>query len=107
MRPWCNFATHVSLLHAAMRQRLGDGFQKFITHDLRRSVRTRLEAMPGVSHVVAERCLAHVSGGSYNQYDYIREKRDAMEAWSEEVLRIVGEAHVIHQEAREDDAEAA
>jgi integrase len=56
-------------------------------HDLRRTVRTELARL-GVPEVVGERVLNHLPRGltkTYNKYDYLREKRDALSRWSQEV----------------------
>jgi integrase len=59
-------------------------FEHFTLHDLRRTARTHLEAI-GVAPHVAERCLNHsVRGlvGVYNRYDYLDERRSALESWA-------------------------
>jgi integrase len=61
-------------------------------HDLRRTCRTRLHGL-GVPHEVVVRLLNHDAGkisGVYNHYDYMPEKRVALERWSAELRRIVG-----------------
>jgi len=60
-------------------------------HDLRRTART-LMARAGVQGEIAERCLGHVVGvieGTYNVYDYKREKAAAYEALAALIERIV------------------
>lgn len=52
-------------------------------HDIRRSVRTHM-ARIGVPTEIAQRVLGHMSGGmdgTYNQHDYLPEKRAALEKW--------------------------
>jgi len=64
-------------------------------HDLRRTVTTML-AEAGVPPHVADRVLNHRSGTIkgvarvYNRYDYRREARQALEAWSDRLSAIVG-----------------
>ena len=50
-------------------------------HDIRRTCRSILSAQ-GVSNDIAERCLGHIMQGVrgvYDRYDYVAEKRDALE----------------------------
>ena len=63
---------------------LGDNCRRFTPHDLRSTARSHLGAM-GVDLVVKERCLNHSLGGLidvYDQYDYLGERRAALEVWS-------------------------
>jgi integrase len=61
-------------------------------HDLRRTLATRLAAL-GVPAEDVKACLNHarndVTGRHYDQYDRFREKRRALELWSEQVQRII------------------
>lgn len=62
-------------------------------HDLRRTVRTGLSAI-GIAPHVAELVIGHAVGGLvkvYDRYDYLAEKRDALDRWARHVLRVVGE----------------
>jgi integrase len=105
LNPWCNFHEHKILLDNRMRELLGGELAPYVTHDLRRTVRTRLEAMPGVPYVVAERILAHNKSGPYRQHDYLLEKRSALELWSAEVTQIVnGGVHGLQVQEQEDAA---
>jgi integrase len=66
-------------------------------HDIRRTVRTHLSALP-VPQVVRERILAHAQRGLddiYDQYDYLEEKRQALELWSARLRRIVSPDNVV------------
>jgi integrase len=61
------------------------GSDPFTIHDLRRTARTHLEAI-GVAPHIAERCLNHaIRGvvGIYNRYDYIDERRVALQSWAD------------------------
>jgi integrase len=64
-------------------------------HDLRRTLATRLAAL-GVPSEDVKACLNHarsdVTGRHYDQYDRLREKRRALELWSEQVQSIIDEA---------------
>jgi integrase len=60
-------------------------------HDIRRTGRTGLSRLRVPSHI-AERVLAHVPGGIqavYDQWEYMIEKRQALEAWSVYVNNLV------------------
>jgi hypothetical protein len=64
-------------------------------HDLRRTVCTQLAKM-GFSPMVIGSVVNHrqvtkagVTLGVYVQYDYAREKRDALDAWAERLSAIV------------------
>jgi integrase len=60
-------------------------------HDLRRTMRTGLGALP-VPNNVAELCIAHVQPGLHRVYDrhsYRDEKRRAFELWATRVAEIV------------------
>jgi integrase len=62
-------------------------------HDLRRTFATGCASLKVPPHVV-ERLLNHASGtfrgvaGVYNRFDYLAEKRDALEAWAMRVIAI-------------------
>ncbi|MBR0982333.1 tyrosine-type recombinase/integrase [Bradyrhizobium liaoningense] len=58
-------------------------------HDLRRTGSTRMQRL-GFDNEVAEACLNHVDDDAYLQHDFYEQKVRAFEAWSTEVLRIVG-----------------
>lgn len=70
--------------------KLGAG--KFTTHDLRRTVETRLAAL-GFGREVRDRVLNHVdrSVGAthYNRHDYLVEKRRALDAWANALAAIL------------------
>ena len=67
----------------------------FRTHDIRRSVATRM-ADPGIQPHIIEAALNHYSGhgrgfaGVYNRSPYEREVRNALVRWSDHVESIVG-----------------
>ena len=65
--------------------------EKFTTHDLRRTVETRLASL-GVAKETRDRVLNHtdrsVGGVHYNRYDYLAEKRGALELWAEKLSQI-------------------
>jgi integrase len=60
-------------------------------HDLRRTMRSHLSALP-VQQVVRERVIAHAKRGlekNYDQYEYQAEKRLCLELWEKRLLSIV------------------
>lgn len=66
-------------------------FPHWTIHDLRRTVRTNLSAM-GVSADIGERILGHVIGGVrgvYDRYQFLREKREALDRWAAHLDGIV------------------
>jgi integrase len=61
------------------------GIARFTLHDLRRTCRTGLSVLRVPAHI-AERVLNHVQpgiAGVYDRYDYLEEKREALDKWSE------------------------
>lgn len=71
---------------------LGDaGLEEFTVHDLRRTCRSLLASI-GTKNEVAERCLNHkLKGveGIYNQFDYLDERREALETLADILAPIV------------------
>lgn len=82
-----------SCSRAILRHRTEMGIEEpFTPHDLRRTVRTRLAELK-VKEFIAERVLGHKLQGVlaiYNQYDYLPEKRKALETWEKCLKAIVG-----------------
>ena len=66
--------------------------ENWIVHDLRRTFRTGLSAL-SVEPEIRSRCVNHATGSKldsvYDQYEYEDEKRVAMIAWEEYVMRVV------------------
>jgi hypothetical protein len=63
----------------------------WIIHDIRRTVRTNLSALP-ITNNVAELVVGHAQPGLhqiYDQYAYLDEKRRALELWSVRLRDIV------------------
>jgi hypothetical protein len=63
----------------------------WVTHDLRRVVRSGLSQLR-VPHVVGEAVLGHRQGGvvgTYNLHEFEDEKAEALEAWARHVASIV------------------
>ncbi len=69
---------HVSLLH-------------FVNHDIRRTVRSQLSRLR-ITEEAREAVLAHARPGikgTYDHYDYLDEKREALELWATRLRGIV------------------
>jgi integrase len=63
----------------------------FVFHDIRRTVRTHLSALP-IPDMVRELVIAHAKPGLHKVYDqhaYLDEKRHALELWSARLRSIV------------------
>jgi integrase len=64
----------------------------FVIHDIRRTVRTGLSAIPNISDLVRELVIGHTKPGLhkvYDQYAYLDEKRLALDAWAARLRSIV------------------
>jgi len=64
----------------------------FVIHDIRRTVRTSLSAIPNISDLVRELVIGHTKPGLhkvYDQYAYLDEKRFALDAWAARLRGIV------------------
>ncbi len=91
------FSKAKARLDARMREILGDKFQDWRTHDLRRTAASGMAALGFQPHVI-ERVLNHVSGaqgglvGVYQRHEYRQERRHAIMAWDDKVMQIVGNA---------------
>ncbi len=69
------------------------GMEPWRIHDLRRTVRTGLSAL-GVAPHISELVIGHSVGGLmkvYDRYQYLAEKRDALNRWAAHVALVVGE----------------
>jgi integrase len=78
-------------LDAEMAKLIGD-FPDFIIHDIRRTVRTQLSAIPNVSDLVRELVIGHTKPGLhkvYDQFAYLDEKRFALDSWAARLRSIV------------------
>lgn len=66
-------------------------FAPFVTHDIRRSMRTGLSALP-IPDLVRELVIAHTKPGLHKVYDqhaYLDEKRRALDLWAARLRSIV------------------
>jgi integrase len=71
------------------------GVTKWQCRDIRRTVRSNLAKL-GVSREIAEEILNHVTGANkneldeiYDQYEYLKEKRQALAKWEKRVAAII------------------
>src|SRR5262249_33131961 len=83
------------LMLAELQKGAGDPekitLDEWVIHDIRRTVRTRLSALP-LPDPVRELVIAHAQRGLhkvYDQHSYINEKRRALELWTDRLLSIV------------------
>jgi integrase len=71
------------------------GMQAWTLHDLRRTATTGLARL-GIAPHVADKVLNHTAGtirgvaAVYNQFDYLDERRAALEAWGSYVEKLIG-----------------
>ena len=64
----------------------------FVIHDVGRTMRTGLSALP-ISDIVRELVIAHTKQGLhevFDQFAYLEEKRQAMDLWAVQLTKIVG-----------------
>ena len=77
-----------------MKAELGDRFQPWRLHDLRRTAASGMAALGFQPHVI-ERVLNHVSGaqgglvGVYQRHEYRDDRKRAILAWGEHVIQLV------------------
>jgi len=73
--------------------------KEFTSHDLRRTVATRLaEALGENGEKLVKRVLGHADGSVtaiYNRYAYVREMRKALERWADELTKSTPDEHTI------------
>jgi integrase len=89
--------THIRKATSRLWRNLG--IKSFSAHDLRRTCATRLGEMQVPGHVIA-RILNHkqtdITSSVYNQYAYLKEKREALDAWGSRVMRLVTELELVN-----------
>jgi integrase len=92
--PVSGFSKAKARIDARMQSILGDKFQPWRTHDLRRTAASGMAAL-GFRPQVVERVLNHVSGaqgglvGVYQRHEYRGERKAALLAWGKHVVGIV------------------
>ena len=75
----------------AVSAELGRKIDPFVLHDIRRTVRTRLSALP-IPDLVRELVIGHAQKGLHKVYDqhaYLDEKRHALELWTAKLRAII------------------
>ena len=93
--PVSGFSKAKARIDARMQLILGDNFQPWRTHDLRRTAASGMAALGFQPHVI-ERVLNHVSGAQgglvsvYQRHEYREERRRAIIAWGAHVISLVG-----------------
>lgn len=93
--PVSGFSKTKARVDARMLEILGDKFQPWRTHDLRRTAASGMAALGFQPHVI-ERVLNHVSGAQgglvsvYQRHEYREERRRAIIAWGAHVISLVG-----------------
>ncbi len=78
--------------HAVRRNREVFGLEHWTPHDLRRTAATQM-AESKVSHFVLKKVLNHVGKkdvtDTYDQHDYMPEKRQALEGWARRLQSVI------------------
>jgi integrase len=90
-KPVNDFAKVKIRLDEEMLKHLPSAPTPFVIHDIRRTMRTRLSALP-VPDLVRELVIAHTKPGLhrvYDQYAYLDEKRRALDLWAAKLRDIV------------------
>jgi integrase len=94
-KPLSGFSKAKGRLDTAMCDAAGKPVPAWTVHDLRRTMTHGLAQLGFPPHV-ADRILAHTQGtihgvaAVYNQYEYLDERRDALNAWGNKVETIIG-----------------
>jgi integrase len=90
-KPINSFSKAKDRLDREMAKHLPVAPAPFVLHDLRRTMRTRLSALP-VPDIVRELVIAHTQKGLHKVYDlhaYASEKRHALDLWAAKLRDIV------------------
>jgi integrase len=98
-KPVCGFSKAKTRLDSLMLDELRSfaadpnavEIEPWTIHDIRRTVRTGLSALP-IPDLVRELVIAHAKPGLhkvYDQYAYLNEKRQALELWATRLRAIV------------------
>jgi len=90
-KPVSGYSKMKRRLDALMLAELQTAFEPFTLHDIRRTMRTHLSALP-VTDLVRELCIAHTKPGLhkiYDQHSYLDEKCRAFELWAARLQGII------------------
>ena len=88
------FSNAKERLDARMQEILGDKFQPWRTHDLRRTAASGMAALGFLPHII-ERVLNHVSGAQgglvsvYQRHEFREERKRAILAWGDRLVELV------------------
>ena len=94
--PVSGYSRAKSRIDRKMKAELGDRFQPWRLHDLRRTAASGMAALGFQPHVI-ERVLNHVSGaqgglvGVYQRHEYRDDRKRAILAWGEHVMALVAD----------------
>jgi integrase len=97
--PVSGFSKTKARIDARMQAILGDKFQPWRTHDLRRTAASGMAALGFQPHVI-ERVLNHLSGAQgglvsvYQRHKYREERKRAIMAWGAHVMGLVNAAEL-------------
>jgi integrase len=89
--PVNGFSKAKVILDRKLKQIIGKPVEPFVIHDIRRTMRTGLSALP-IPDLVRELVIAHTKPGLhkiYDQFAYLDEKRDALDRWARRLRDIV------------------
>ena len=92
VRPIARFSAEKEKLDKAMAKQLGSKLDAFVVHDIRRTMRTGLSAIPNVTDLVRELVIGHTKPELHKVYDqhaYQDEKRHALDAWAKRLRGII------------------
>jgi integrase len=95
VRPIARFSAEKENLDKAMAKELGGKLNAFVVHDIRRTMRTALSAIPNITDLVRELVIGHTKPELHKVYDqhaYQAEKRHALDAWAKRLRGIVTDA---------------
>jgi integrase len=103
-RPVSGFSKFKRRLDATITELSGKPIAGWRFHDLRRTMRTHLSALPSVPDMIRELVIGHARPGLHQVYDqhrYLDEKRDALDQWAARLRSIVEPlpANVVRLEA--------
>jgi integrase len=92
VRPIARFSAEKEKLDKAMSKELGSKLVAFVVHDIRRTMRTGLSAIPNISDLVRELVIGRTKPELHKVYDqhaYRDDKRHALDAWAKRLRGIV------------------
>jgi integrase len=89
--PVNGFSKAKVILDRKLAKILGKPVEPFVIHDIRRTMRTGLSALP-IPDLVRELVIAHTKPGLhkvYDQFAYVDEKRQALDLWAGRLRDII------------------